>query len=69
MVQRHDFLNNLFYQLKTYFMNELIELTTEEKLSNGGGYFLGPIFFNLIEFVNEVRSGFAAGLSDSIKKT
>jgi len=50
-------------------MNELIELTHEEKINNGGGYFLGPIIWDLIGFMNDIRSGFAAGLSDSIKKT
>lgn len=49
-------------------MNELIELTYEEKTISGGGYFWSPIIFNLIDFVNEVKSGFAAGMNDSIKK-
>jgi len=49
-------------------MKELIELTYEEKLSNGSGYLYGPIIWNIIDFLNEVRSGFSAGLSDSLKK-
>jgi len=49
-------------------MNELKELTDEEKMSLAGGFNLGPIFIDIIGFVNTFKEGFADGIRDAIKK-
>ena len=50
-------------------MNELTALTDEEKMSHAGGWsILGPIFIDIIGFVNTFKAGFSDGIRDAIKK-
>ena len=49
-------------------MENLIELNEEEKININGGFFLGPLVFNITGFVHDVINGFSSGLTDSIKK-
>ncbi|HTQ65403.1 MAG TPA: hypothetical protein VMI12_11425 [Puia sp.] len=49
-------------------MENLVELTAEEKTNTCGGDFWGPIILDIVGFFNSATSGFHAGMSDSIKK-
>jgi len=48
-------------------MNNWAELTEEEKNGTAGGFFLGPIVINLVDFYNNVANGFSKGLTDGLK--
>jgi thioredoxin reductase len=48
-------------------MNNLIELTSEEATNTEGGYFLGPMVFNLVGFMNDIISGFNDGANAATK--
>jgi hypothetical protein len=50
-------------------MNELIELTREEKLENGSGMLLNPFIINPIQFLISVKEGFIDGIRDALKKS
>jgi hypothetical protein len=49
-------------------MENLVELTAEEKTNINGGNFFGPIILDIVGFFNSVNAGFNAGMSDSLKK-
>ena len=48
-------------------MNDLIELTHEEKLASGSGMLLNPFIINPIQFLKSVQEGLIDGLRDALK--
>ncbi|MBS1599718.1 MAG: hypothetical protein JST75_15945 [Bacteroidetes bacterium] len=50
-------------------MNELSELTYEEKMTTGSGFLLDPFVIDLVGLLNNFRNGFGDGIRDAIKKS